>query len=143
MGARVVRARVKPEAVACRVLSRAGVPDVAVTRVVAEVVRREDTGAVRDEVGGRDAGDGAGEVDAFVRWRGLMREVVRLLVFVSDISVMRVDPDKVRSRPKLPGTDKVVEEDGFDRRETREECFLTEAMGDGGGKGGVVLLPAA
>ena len=53
-----------------------------------------------------------------VRARGLMREVVTLLVFVSDISVQRVDPDKVRLRPELSGTERVVEDDGFDRRET-------------------------
>jgi len=75
-----------------------------------------------------------------VRARGLMREVVTLLVFVSDISVQRVDPDKVRLRPELSGTDKVVEDDGFDRRETREDVFLMAVVGD---VVGVVLLSAA
>jgi hypothetical protein len=75
-----------------------------------------------------------------VRARGLMREVVTLLVFVSDISVQRVDPDKVRLRPELSGTDRVVEDDGFDRRETREEVFLMAVVGD---VVGVVLLSAA
>jgi hypothetical protein len=78
-----------------------------------------------------------------VRARGLMRDVVTLLVFVSDISVQRVDPDKVRLRPELSGTegtDRVVEDDGFDRRETREAGFLIGVMGD---RVGVVLLSAA
>lgn len=63
-----------------------------------------------------------------------------LLVFVSDISVQRVDPDKVRLRPELSGTDRVVEDDGFDRSETREGGFLIEVVGD---DVGVVLLSAA
>jgi hypothetical protein len=106
-------------AVGCRVLSRAAPPDVAVPRVVAEVARREDTEVAWDEVRTREAGDDVGVVDTFVRcWatavagllvalfgadvvlgRGLMRDVVTLFVFVSDISVQRVDPDKVRLRP--------------------------------------------
>jgi hypothetical protein len=72
-----------------------------------------------------------------------MRDVVTLLAFVSDISVQRVDPDKVRFRPKrseTEGTDRVVEDDGFERRETREEVFLIRVVGDGVG---VVLLSAA
>jgi hypothetical protein len=72
-----------------------------------------------------------------VRTRGLTREVVTLLVFVSDISVHRVDPDKVRLRPTLSGTDRVVEDDGFDRREAREGAFLIGVVGD---DVGVVLL---
>jgi hypothetical protein len=73
-----------------------------------------------------------GDVDAFVRWRaigvaglrfavllgeevvrvrGLVRVVVRLVVFASDISVARVDADKVRSRVLPPGTDRVVVDD--------------------------------
>jgi hypothetical protein len=64
---------------------------------------------------------------------------VTLLVFVSDISVQRVDPDKVRLRPELSGTDRVVEDEGFDRRETREGGFLIEVGDDVG----VVLLSAA
>lgn len=158
--ARVVPVRRMPDVAACRALSRAELPDVAVTRVVVEDVRREDTEAARDEAGGRDPGDWAGEVDTFVRWlgavvvglfvthfgadvvraRGLMREVVTLLVFVSDISVQRVDPDKVRLRPELSGTDKVVEDDGFDRREAREEVFWMALVGD---VVGVVLISAA
>ena len=157
--ARVVPVRRMTDVAACLALSRAELPDVAATRVVVEDVRREDTEAA-DEAGGRDPGDWAGEVDTFVRWkgavvaglfitlfgaevvrtRGLMREVVTLLVFVSDISVQRVDPDKVRLRPELSGTDRVVEDDGFDRRETREEVFLMAAVGD---VVGVVLLSAA
>ena len=63
--ARVVPVRRTPDVVACRALSRAEVTDVAVTRVVAEDVLREDT----DEAcGARDAGDWAGEVDTLVRW---------------------------------------------------------------------------
>ena len=69
-----------------------------------------------------------------------MRGVVTLLVFVSDISVQRVDPDKVRLRPELSGTDRVVEDEGFDRRETREGGFL---IGVVGGDVGVVLFSAA
>lgn len=99
--------------VGCRVLSRAAPLDVAVPRVV---ICREDTEVACDEVRTRDAGDEEGVVDTFVRcWvfavgglfvtlfgadvvlaRGPMREVVTLVVFVSDISVQRVDPDKVR-----------------------------------------------
>ena len=75
-----------------------------------------------------------------VRARGPMRDVVTLLAFVSDISVQRVDPDKVRLRPELSGTDRVVEDDGFDRRETREEVFLMGVVGD---DVGVVLLSSA
>jgi hypothetical protein len=63
--ARVVPVRRTPDVVACRALSRAGAPDVAVTRVVAEVVRREDTDVA---CSARDAGDWAGEVDTLVRW---------------------------------------------------------------------------
>jgi hypothetical protein len=72
-----------------------------------------------------------------------MRDVVTLLAFASDISVQRVDPDKVRFRPKLSeteGTDRVVEVDGFERRETREGDFWMGVMGDGVG---VVLLSVA
>ena len=68
-----------------------------------------------------------------------MRDVVTLLVFVSDISVQRVDPDKVRLRPKPSGTDRVVDDDGFDRIETREGGFLLGVVGDGVG---VVRLSA-
>lgn len=149
--ARVVPMRRELGVVGCRVLSRAAPPDVAVPRVVAEVVCREDTEV--DEVRTRDAGDEVGVVDTFVRWwvtaaaglfvtlfgadvvlaRGLMRDVVTLFVFVSDISVQRVDPDKVRLRPELSGTDRVVVDDGFDRRETREGGFLIGVVGDGVG----------
>jgi hypothetical protein len=66
--ARVVPVRRTPDVVACRALSRAEPPDVGVTRVVAEVVRREDPEVARDEAGTRDAGDWAGDVDTFVRW---------------------------------------------------------------------------
>lgn len=152
---RVVPVRRKPGVVGCRVLSlsRAAPPDVAVRRVVTEVVCREDTEGACDEVRTRDVGDVLGVVDTFVRWwatavtglfvtlfgadvvlaRGLMRDVVTLFVFVSDISVQRVDPDKVRLRPELSGTDRVVDDDGFDRRETREGGFLIEVVGDGVG----------
>jgi hypothetical protein len=68
-----------------------------------------------------------------------MRDVVTLFVLVSDISVQRVDPDKVRLRPELSGTDSVVDDDGFDRRETREGGFLIGVVGDGVG---VVRLSA-
>ena len=68
-----------------------------------------------------------------------MRDVVTLFVFASDISVQRVDPDKVRLRPELSGTDKVVDDDGFDRMETREGGFLIGVVGDGVG---VVRLSA-
>ncbi len=132
--ARVVPVRRRLGVVGCRALSRAEPPYVEVTRVVAEVVCREDTEAACDEVRTRDASDWTGEVDTFVRcWgtavaglfvalfgtdvvraRGPLRDVVTLLVFVSDISVQRVDPDKVRLRPELSGTDNVVEDDGFD-----------------------------
>jgi len=65
-GSRVrVPVRRMPDVAACRALSRAELPDVAATRVVAEDVCREDTEAARDEAGGRDW---AGEVDTFVRW---------------------------------------------------------------------------
>jgi hypothetical protein len=114
--ARVVPVRRAPGTAVCRVLSRGSPPDIAFTRVATEVVRFEDTEVVRDEGGTRDAGDCAGEVDTFVRWRGvvaglrfvalfgadvvrtrvLIRWVVGLLVFASDISVLRVDPDRVR-----------------------------------------------
>jgi len=57
-------------AAACRVLSRVSPPDAAFARVVAVEVRLEDTEVVRDKAGAREGGDGAGEVDAFVRWRG-------------------------------------------------------------------------
>jgi hypothetical protein len=57
--ARGVPVRRMPDVAACRALSRAEF-----TRVVVEDVHREDT----EEVAGRDAGDWAGEVDAFVRW---------------------------------------------------------------------------
>jgi hypothetical protein len=65
--ARVVPVRRTPGVRACRALSRAELPDVAVTRVVADVDRRDDTEAACDEAGTRDAGDWAGEVDTFVR----------------------------------------------------------------------------
>ena len=114
--ARAVPMRREPGVVGCRVLSRAAPPDIAVPRVAAEVVRREDTEVPCDEVRTRDAGDEVGVVDSFVRWwavavaglfvtlfdadvvlaRGLMRDVVTLFVFASDMSVQRVDPDKVR-----------------------------------------------
>lgn len=157
--ARVVPMRRKLGVVGCRVLSRAAPPDVAVPRVVAEVICRGDTEVACDEVRTRDAGDDVGVVDTFVRWwataveglfvtlfgadvvlaRGLMRDVVTLFVFVSDISVQRVDPDKVRLRPELSGTDRVVDDDCFDRRETREGGFLIGVVGDGVG---VVRLSA-
>jgi hypothetical protein len=66
--ARVVPVRRTPDVGTCRALSRAKPPDVPVTRVVEEVVRREDTEAACDEAGTREAGDCAGEVDTFVRW---------------------------------------------------------------------------
>ena len=66
-----------------------------------------------------------------------MRDVVTLLTFVSDISVQRVDPDRVRLGPELLGTDRVVEDDGFDRRETQDVVFLMGVVGD---CVGVVLL---
>jgi hypothetical protein len=154
---RVVPMRREPGVVGCRVLSRAAPPDVAVPRVVAEVVCLEDTEVACDDVRTRDAGEEVGVVDTFVRWwataglfvtlfgadvvlsRGLMRDVVTLFVFVSDISVQRVNPDKVRLRPELSGTDRVVDDDGFDRIETREGGFLIEVVGDGVG---VVRLSA-
>ena len=55
--ARVVPVRRTPGVVACRALSRAELPDVAVTRVVAEDVSREDAEVARDEAGTRAAGD--------------------------------------------------------------------------------------
>ena len=157
--ARVVPMRRKLGVVGCRVLSRAVPPDVAVPRVVAEVACREDTEVACDEFRTRDAGDEVGVVDTFVRWwatavaelfvtlfgadvvlaRGLMRDVVTLFVLVSDISEQRVDPDKVRLRPELSGTDSVVDDDGFDRRDTREGGFLIDVVGDGVG---VVRLSA-
>jgi hypothetical protein len=157
--ARVVPMRRELGVVGCRVLSRAALADVAVPRVVTEVVCREDTEVACDEVRTRDAGDEVGVVDTFVRWwaaavaglfvtlfgadvvlaRGLMRDVVTLFVFVSDIAVQRVDPDNVRLRPKLSGTDRVVDDDGFDRIETREGSFLLGVVGDGVG---VVRLSA-
>jgi hypothetical protein len=157
--ARVVPMRCELGVVGCRDLFRAAPPDVAVPRVVAEAVRREDTEVACDEVRTRDAGDEVGVVDTFVRWwatavaglfvtlfgadvvlgRGLTRDVVTLFVFVSDISVQRVDPDKVRLRPELSGTDRVVDDDGFDRIETREGSFLIGVVGDGVG---VVRLSA-
>jgi hypothetical protein len=60
---------------ACRVLSRLVLPpdvDVAFTRVAAELIRFDGTEVVRDEGGTRDAGDCVGEVDTFVRWRGVV-----------------------------------------------------------------------
>ena len=157
--ARVVPMRRELGVVGCRVLSRAAPPDVVVPRAVVEVVFREDTEVACDEVRTRDTGDEVGVVDTFVRWwatavaglfvtlfgadvvlaRGLMRDVVTLFVFVSDISVQCVDPDKVRLRPELSGTDRVADDDGFDRRETREGGFLIEVVGDGVG---VVRLSA-
>lgn len=68
--ARVVPMRRMLAFAACRVLSRVSPPDAAFARVVAVEVRLEDTEVVRDKAGAREAGDGAGEVDAFVRWRG-------------------------------------------------------------------------
>ena len=152
---RVVLVRSTPEVGACRDLSRAEPPDVSITRLVAGDVRREDREGATNEVRTQDADDRVGEVDTLVRWRGVVgarlgfaaffgaaivrvREVVTLLAFISETSVLRVDPDKVRSRAKLPGTDKVVEVDCFDRRETREDGFPT-----GVGRGGVVLLSFA
>jgi hypothetical protein len=156
---RVVPMRRELGVVGCRILSRAALPDVAVPRVVVEAVCREGTEVACDEVRTRDAGDEVGVVDTFVRWwatavaglfvtlfgtdvvlaRGLRRDVVTLFVFVSDISEQRVDPDKVRLRPELSGTDRVVDDDGFDRRETREGGFLIGVVGDGVG---VVRLSA-
>lgn len=150
---RVVPTRRELGVVGCRFLSRAAPPDVAVPRVAAEVACREVTEVACDEVRTRDAGDEAGVVDTFIRWwatalaglfvalfgadvvlaRGLMRDVVTLFVFVSDTSVQRVDPDKVRLRPVLSGTDRVVDDDGFDRIETREGGFLLGVVGDGVG----------
>ena len=49
----------------------------------------------------------------------------------------RIDPNKVRLCPKLSGTDSVVDDDGFDRRESQENVLLTGVVGDGVG---VVLL---
>jgi len=153
--ARAVTVRRKLGVVGCRVLSRAAPPDVAVPRVV---VCRVVTEVACNDVRTRDAGDIAGVVDNFVLTavpglfgtlfgtdvvlaRGLMRDVVTLFAFVSvsDISVQRVDPDKVRLRPELSGTDRAVDDDGFDRRETREGGFLIEVVGDGVG---VVRLSA-
>lgn len=88
--ARVVPVRRAPGAAPCRVLSRGSPPDVAFTRVVTEVVRFEDTEVVRDGGGTRDANDCAGEVDTFVRWRGV---VVAGLRFVALFGV-----DVVRTR---------------------------------------------
>ena len=125
-----------------------------VTRVVAAGGRREDPEVARGEVGAfvrwRATGDsGLRFVTLFdaevVRVRGLVRVVVRLVVFVSDISVVRVDPDRVRSRTFTlpPGTDKVVDDagfTGFDRMEGREGHLRMGVVRAGGGKGGVVLL---
>ena len=68
--ARVVPVRRTPADVASCVLSRMLPPDAAFVRVVTVEVRLEDTEVVRDDAGAREAGDGAGEVDAFIRWRG-------------------------------------------------------------------------
>lgn len=68
--ARAVPVRRTPTVAACRVLSRVSPPGAAFARVVAVEVRLEDTEVVCDKAGAREAGDGAGEVDAFVRWRG-------------------------------------------------------------------------
>ena len=68
--ARIVPVRRTPTVAVCRVLSRGSPPDAAFARVVAVEVRLEDTEVVRDKAGARETGDGAGEVDAFVRWRG-------------------------------------------------------------------------
>jgi hypothetical protein len=63
-----------------------------------------------------------------VRVRGPVLVIMRLVVFASDISVARVDADKVRSRTLPPGTDRVGVDDagftGFDRVETREGRLL-------------------
>ena len=110
--ARVVEVRDTPEVVRCLVVSRTGPPDVAAPRVAVVSVRREDTEVAGGEVGRRGAMDsvaclvrwrGAGELGLatlfgadVVRARGVARGVVRLLAFVSDTFVLRVDPDTVR-----------------------------------------------
>jgi hypothetical protein len=68
--ARVAPVRRTPEVAASCVLSRMLPPDAAFARIVAVEVCLEDTEVVRVDAGAREAGDGAGEVDAFVRWRG-------------------------------------------------------------------------
>lgn len=89
--ARVVPVRRAPGAATCRVLSLVSPPDVAFTRVATEVVRFEDTEVVRNEGGTRDAGDCAGEVDTFVRWRGVVVAGLRFVaLFGVDVFRTRV-----------------------------------------------------
>ena len=152
---RAVDARDTLEVVRRRPPSRAEPPDVVVTRVGAAGARREDTELARGEAGAfvrwRATGDaGLRFVAIFdaevVRVRGLVRVVVRLVVFVSDIFVVRVEPDKVRSRTLPPGTDKVVDDaefTGFDRMRGREGHLLVGVVRAEGGEGGVVLLSVA
>jgi hypothetical protein len=114
----------------------------------ADGARREDTEVAFGEVGAfirwRAAGvAGLGFTMLFgeevVRTRGLVRVVVTLVDFVSDISVVRVDADKVRSRTFPPGTDKVVDDawlTGFGRVGGREERTWD-------GEGGVVFFSVA
>jgi hypothetical protein len=89
----------------------------------ADGARREDTEVAFGEVGAFIRWRAAGVVglgfatllgEEVVRIRGPVRVVVvTLVVFVSDISVVRVDADKVRSRTFPPGTDKVVDDAWF------------------------------
>ena len=147
--ARAITVHRKLGVVGWHVLSRAAPPDIAVPRVV---ICRVDTEVACNEVRPHNAGDIAGVVDNFVLTalpglfgtlfgtdvvlaRGLMQDVVMLFAFVSvsDISMQRVDPDKVRLHPELSGTNRAVDDDGFDRREMREGSFLIEVVGDGVG----------
>jgi hypothetical protein len=128
---------------------------VVLTREVADRARREDTEVACGEVGAfvrwRAAGvAGLGFVALFgeevVRARELVRVVVRLVVFASDISVVRVDADKVRSRTLPPGTDKVVDDawfTGLGRVERREGHLLMGLLRAWDGEGGVVLFSVA
>ncbi len=163
--ARVVDVRDAPEVVRWRAVSRLGPPGAEVPRVVAARVRREDTEVVGGEVARRATVDGTGYVDCLVRWRGVgglrfatlfgaeivrtrgvARVVVRLLDFASGAFVLRVDPDTVRWRTLLPGTDNVVGEArvaGLDRTERREGGLLMGVVEVGGGEGGVVVLSVA
>lgn len=157
---RAVDVRDTPEVVRCRAASRTGPPDAAAPRAAATGVRREDTEMVGGEVGRRGAVDGIGDVACLVRWRGagglrfatllgadvvrargVTRVVVRLLAFASGTLVLRVDPDTVRWRTLLPGTDNVA---GLDRTERREGGLLMGVVEiGGGGEGGVVVLSVA
>lgn len=75
----------------------------------------------------------------------MTRGVVRLPAFTSGPLVLRVDPDTVRWRTLLPGTDSVAGDTwlaGLDRTERREGGLLVGVVETGGGEGGVVVTRA-